>query len=59
MALVIRDNVEHHRLPKTRDIRLLDSHIRVTTNRRYIRMIEDRIAEIKAEKIGVIGSDCN
>jgi hypothetical protein len=44
IAVVIKNNVEHHRVPKTKDLRMLYSHIRVTTNKSYIRLIEERIA---------------
>ena len=50
VAVVIRDNVARHRLPKSTDIRLLTSHIRVTRNKQYIRLLEERINEIMGRK---------
>lgn len=50
VAIVIRDNVNGHRMPKTRDLRMLYSHIRVTRNRQYIRLLEERIHEIMNSK---------
>lgn len=47
VALVIRNNVNAHRMPKSRDIRLVESHLRVTKNKQYRRMLEERIAELK------------
>ncbi|MDD3570175.1 MAG: hypothetical protein PHY44_03640 [Lachnospiraceae bacterium] len=44
IAVVIKNNVEHHRVPKSKDLRMLYSHIRVTTNKSYIKLIEERIA---------------
>ena len=48
IAVVIKQNVEHHRLPRTTDLRLLYSHIRVTSNRKYVAQLEKRIEEVKA-----------
>ncbi|WP_243000950.1 hypothetical protein [Anaerostipes sp. AF04-45] len=47
MALVIKSNVERGRLPRSRNLRTLESHIRVTGNQKYIRQIEQIIEEIK------------
>nr|WP_301907099.1 hypothetical protein [uncultured Anaerostipes sp.] len=47
VALVIKSNVERHRLPRSRNLRTLESHIRVTGNQKYIRQIEQLIQEIK------------
>lgn len=47
VALVIKNNVKRRRLPKSRNLRTLESHIRVTTNRKYIRQIEQIIEEIR------------
>ena len=37
-------------MPKSKDLRMPYSHIRVTANKKYIKMIEERIADILAEK---------
>ena len=50
VALVIRNNVNNHRIPKTTDIRLLQSHIRVTKNKQYIQQLRERISEIEENK---------
>ena len=49
-ALVIKDNVNHRRMPKSKDIRLIQSNIRVTRDKRYIAQLEQRIEELKREK---------
>lgn len=48
VALIIRDNVSNRRLPKSNDLRLLVSHMRVTHNRQYRRLLEEKIKEIQA-----------
>lgn len=50
VAIIVRDNVKHRRIPKSRDIRLIESHIRVTRDKRYIQQLEQRIEDIKQEK---------
>ena len=50
VALIIRSNVKNKRMPKTKDFRLLESHLRVTKNKRYRKMIEQRIDELKLER---------
>ena len=50
VALRIKSDVEHHRLPTTRDLNTLDSYTRVTTNKRYLRQIERIIEEVKTWK---------
>lgn len=52
IAIVIKSNVEHHRVPKSKDLRMLYSHIRVTTNKSYIRLIEERIAILTGQAKG-------
>ena len=47
-ALVIRNNVEHHRIPISTDIRLITSHIRVTHNSHYRRQLQQRLFELTA-----------
>lgn len=47
IAVQIKYNVEHHLLPKTNNIRLLESHIRVTSNKRYIRMVQAKIDSLR------------
>lgn len=50
VAIIVRDNVKHRRIPKSKDIRLIESHIRVTRDKRYIQQLEQRIEDIKQEK---------
>lgn len=50
IALIIKNNVEHHRVPKSNDLRLLISHIRVTSNKQYIREIEEKIMLLNSNK---------
>ena len=47
IAVVIKHNVEHHLLPKTNNIRLLESHIRVTCNKEYISIVQEKIDNIR------------
>lgn len=51
IALIVKNNVENHRIPKTNDLRLLYSHIRVTNNKRYIKQIEDKIASLSQHSL--------
>ena len=43
----IKNDIEHHTLPTTRDLDTLDSYTRVTTNRRYLRQLNRLIEEVK------------
>jgi hypothetical protein len=43
MAKQIKYNAEHNQMPKTRNIRLLYSHIRVSDNKNYIDKIQQLI----------------
>ena len=45
VALVIRSNVEKGRLPKSNDLRMLYSHLRLTKNRHYRKLLEAKIQE--------------
>ena len=47
VAVLLRDNVNHKREPKTRNIRLLESHMRLTADKRYREMIQARIDEVR------------
>ncbi len=47
VAVIIKNNVENHRLPKSNNLRLLYSHIRVTRNRSYIEQIQTKINQFK------------
>lgn len=47
MGVVIINNVLHNRLPKTDNIRILESHIRVSTDSKYIEMVRAKINRIK------------
>lgn len=48
VALTIKSDIEHHRMPKTRNLKTLESYARVTTNKRYLRQLESIIEEVKA-----------
>ena len=50
IAIVIRDNVNKLRLPKSRDKRLIESHIRVSNNKDYIIKLELILKEIEENK---------
>ena len=47
VARLLRDNVNHKRMPKTRNIRLLESHIRLTADKKYRELIQQRISEVR------------
>jgi hypothetical protein len=56
VAIVIRDNVNRLRLPKSKDKRMIESHIRVSGNKDYIiklKLILKEIEEIEIRKRGV------
>lgn len=50
IAVIIKSNVEHHRVPRSTDLRLLESHIRLTSNKSYLRKLEARREELLAAK---------
>lgn len=50
VALSIKKNVEKKRLPRSRNLRTLESHRRVTGNRKYIRQLDTLIEKVKSEK---------
>ena len=55
----IKKDIEHHRLPATRDLKTLGSYTRVTTNKRYLRQINKdnrRGEEGMKKKTGGFGS---
>lgn len=54
IALIVKYNVEHKRIPRSNDLRLLYSHIRVTTNKKYKKALEEKIAEISLGKLVAI-----
>lgn len=47
IAVQIKYNVEHRLLPKTNNIRLLESHIRVTKNKKYIQIVQNKINALR------------
>jgi hypothetical protein len=47
IAIQLKHNVEHRKLPKTNSIRLLESHIRVTRNKKYIEMVQNKIDSLR------------
>ena len=46
VALKIKKDVEHQRLPESRNLKTLESYTLVTTNRRYLRQIYKIIEEV-------------
>ncbi|MCB6614626.1 hypothetical protein LI127_15405, partial [Anaerostipes hadrus] len=52
VAIAIKKNVERRRVPTSRNLRTLESHIRLTGNKNYKRKIQKIIEEVKAEKEG-------
>ena len=46
VALILRNNVERHQIPKSCDTRLIISHLRLTHNRKYRQMLEERLNEV-------------
>ena len=50
VALVVRNNVNRRRMPESRDIELIVSHLRVTKNKRYALLLQQRIEELRKEK---------
>jgi hypothetical protein len=47
VAFVVKRNVERNLLPKTNNIWLLQSHIRVSSNENYIAMVQAKIDSLK------------
>ena len=47
-ALTIKRNVLKRRIPESSSLRMLESHLRVTKDKKYIAAIQRRIEEIKA-----------
>jgi hypothetical protein len=41
VALKIKYLVEHHNMPQSHDIRFVDSMIRVTKNKRYLKQLQE------------------
>ena len=52
VAITIKKNVERRRVPTSRNLRTLESHIRLTGNKNYKRKIQNIIEEVKTEKEG-------
>jgi hypothetical protein len=50
IAIIIRNNVNKLRLPKSRDKRLIESHIRVSNNKSYTIKLELILKEIEENK---------
>lgn len=40
VAVAIKRTVEHHEIPKSKNLRFIDSCMRVTTNKAYLRQLE-------------------
>lgn len=49
VAYIIKKNVDKLRVPKTKDIRLLKSHIRVTDNEEYISKLKQKICSLQTK----------
>ena len=49
VAIAIKKNVERRRVPTSRNLRTLESHIRLTGNKNYKRKIQNIIEEVKSE----------
>ena len=49
-AIAIKKNVERRRVPTSRNLRTLESHIRLTGNKNYKRKIQKIIEEVKSER---------
>jgi len=52
VAVVIRDNVTKKRMPKSNNIKMLQSHIRVTKDKKYIQQLKERIKELEEVQQG-------
>ena len=52
VAIAIKKNVERRRVPASRNLRTLESHLRLTGNKNYKRKIQKIIEEVKSEKEG-------
>lgn len=50
IAKIIRDNVVRQRIPKSHCVRLIESHIRLADNERYIKALANKIAEIRGNR---------
>ncbi len=50
IALVIRDNVNRLRIPKSRNRKMIVSHIRVATDPEYLQKLKDILFEIDYNK---------
>ncbi len=50
VAVAIKRTVERHDIPKSRDLRFIDSCIRVTTNKAYLRRLQAYRKEIANAK---------
>ena len=48
VALTIKRNVLKRRIPESNNLRMLQSHLRVTKDKNYISALQRRIDEIKA-----------
>ena len=48
---MIKSDVEHRRIPKSRNLRTLESYLRITTNKRYLRQIQAIIEEVSQNEI--------
>ena len=49
--MIIKSDVEHHREPRFKDLRTLESYTRVTTNKRYLRQLQRIIEEVNQNEI--------
>lgn len=52
IATVVRNNVKYSKIPKTKNIRLIESHIRVASDPNYITLLKTLIKDIKNSRNG-------
>ena len=50
VALVIRDNINCFHIPRSRDQRMIESHLRVATNKIYIERLQEILDDILLHK---------
>ena len=51
IAKILKRNVENREIPKSTDIRLIESHIRVSTDKEYIRILTNRVRDLSKKKV--------
>lgn len=51
IAKILKRNVENREIPKSKDIRLIESHIRVSTDKEYIRILTNLLRDLSKKKV--------